>query len=118
MIRFVTVLALVGFAGSAAAFERVLDRSDFVSLVDGNELRLALLGIRLEVNADGSIAGQAQGWDVTGSWDWQNGYFCRQMDWSGTPIPYNCQLVEQREGEKVRFTVDQGDGRAATFTIR
>ena len=66
----------------------------------------------------GSIAGSALGWDITGHWAWKDGYFCREMDWSGTPITYNCQLVEASGAEKLRFTVDQGKGDSATFRLR
>jgi hypothetical protein len=100
-----------------ADFVPVTSRDAFVSLVGGRELRLGLFSIRLNVNPDGTILGSAMGWEVTGTWDWQDGYFCREMDWSGEPIPFNCQLVETREG-KVRFTVDKGEGDEATFNLR
>ena len=103
---------------AAQAFEVVTDRDRFVALLDGRELRLGLLGISLDVRPDGTILGRASGWDVSGSWTWRDGYFCREMDWSGTPIPYNCQLVEVRGDEKIRFTVDRGVGDRATFNLR
>ncbi|HMS95297.1 MAG TPA: hypothetical protein PKA03_08770 [Tabrizicola sp.] len=70
------------------------------------------------VRPGGVIEGSALGWTITGTWDWRDGYFCREMDWSGTEITYNCQLVEARNGEAVRFTVDQGAGESATFRLR
>jgi hypothetical protein len=100
-----------------ADFVPVTSREDFVALVDGRELRLGLFQIRLNVGGDGSITGSAMGWDVAGRWEWQDGYFCREMDWSGEPIPWNCQLVEVRD-QKIRFTVDKGAGDEATFNIR
>ncbi|NBD30159.1 MAG: dihydrodipicolinate reductase [Alphaproteobacteria bacterium] len=112
------VLALSLVAGSAAAFERIDERDRFVSLVEGKDLRLGLFGITLRVRPDGTIDGSAQGWDVTGNWDWRDGYFCREMDWSGTPIAFDCQLVEERGGQKVRFTVNRGEGMGATFNLR
>jgi hypothetical protein len=33
-------------------------------------------------------------------------------------IPYNCQLVEERGGEVMRFTVDRGTGDSASFRLR
>jgi hypothetical protein len=101
----------------AFAFEPVVDRATFESLIAGKELRLGMMGIYLNVMPDGSITGSAAGWDVTGTWDWVDGHFCREMDWSGTPVPYNCQLVEH-EGNQMRFTVDKGEGDSATFTLR
>lgn len=100
----------------AAAFEVVSDRDTFLSLVEGRELRIGLLGIALTVQADGTIGGTAQGRPVTGAWTWENGLFCRDMAWGEEPIPYNCQLVEI-EGAAIRFTVDAGAGQAAVFNL-
>ena len=117
--------ALVALAALAAAlpaaaegFSRISDRNDFVETVSGKELRMGLFGISLKVEEDGEIRGSALGWDVTGRWEWQDGYFCREMDWSGYPIPKNCQLVEARGGEEIRFTVDRGAGDSASFKLR
>ncbi len=101
----------------AEEFQAVRDRDTFLSLVSGRDLSLPLFRIRLEVRPDGRIEGSALGWDVTGSWAWRDGYFCREMDWSGQPIPYNCQLVEVRDDRELRFTVDRGQGDSARFKL-
>lgn len=117
--RFIAaaVIALTAAPVAADGFVPVTDRSAFLSMVDGRELHLGRFGVNLRVQPDGTIEGRAVGWELTGSWSWQNGYFCRDMDWSGTPIPYNCQLVEAA-GEQMRFTVDQGAGDSAVFRLR
>lgn len=109
---------LPAMAVSAQDFVPVRDKAAFLALVDGKELRLGILGISVAINADGTISGSASGWDLTGDWTWDNGYFCREMDWSGTPIDYNCQLVEAQGTDVIRFTVDQGAGQAAEFNLR
>lgn len=117
---FLTLTLATGLAlpASVQAFETVTDRETFIAILDGRGLRLGVFGISLDVRPDGSIIGRASGWDVVGTWAWQDGYFCREMDWSGTPIPYNCQLVEVRDNAKMRFTVDRGAGDEATFNLR
>lgn len=114
------LLLLIASALPAAAesFQRIDDRDEFLGTVAGKELRLGLFGIALQVQPDGQIKGRAMGWDITGQWDWKDGYFCREMDWSGYPIPMNCQLVEARGDEEIRFTVDRGAGDAASFNLR
>jgi hypothetical protein len=111
------MLSLVALPARADGYERIATREDFVAAVDGRDMRIGLLGITLNVRADGTITGDAMGWPVTGSWDWKDGFFCREMDWSGTPIPFNCQLVERR-GDDIRFTVDKGTGDSARFAMR
>lgn len=117
MKRLIAIAALMMTAGAAQAFERVSDLSTFNSLLAGKQLRLGIYGLTLNVTPNGQITGQAVGYGVTGSWDWQDGYFCRQMDWSGTEIPYNCQLVEVR-GSQIRFITDRGAGDNAVFNLR
>ena len=114
---YMSLLAFFAAAPAAAAFDRISDRSEFMQTVGGKDLRIALYGLTLNVLDNGQITGRAVGYDITGSWSWQDGYFCRDMDWSGYPIEYNCQLVEV-EGDRIRFTVDQGAGDDAVLRIR
>jgi hypothetical protein len=112
-------LALIlALPANAEGFVPIAQKTEFLSLVEGRELSHALWQIRLDVRPDGSIEGSALGWAVTGQWEWQDGYFCREMDWSGTLIPYNCQLVEVKDDKTVRFTVDKGEGDSAAFRLR
>lgn len=91
----------------ADGFQRVEDEGGFLSLVTDRELKR--LGIRLKVLQDGRIAGRAFGQKVTGEWDWQSGFFCRDLAVGGEPLEYNCQLV-QVKGRTMRFTTDRGAG--------
>src|SRR6056297_262724 len=102
-------------ATAAEPFDVVSSRESFVSLVQGRELRR--FGIRLTVSSDGDIIGRAFGSEVTGDWDWENGYFCRDLFWGGEDLGFNCQLV-QVNGETLRFTTDQGQGIYADLTLR
>lgn len=115
IFAFCTLLAAV--PTGAAAFERIENRTRFMEAVEGRDLKIPLYGLTLQVRSNGTIDGRAMGSDITGSWSWENGYFCRDMDWSGTPIEYNCQLVEL-DGDRIRFTVDQGAGENAVLRIR
>ena len=120
MFRAVVTLLLLAFPGAGLAndFQPVKEKATFLSLVQDRELRIGLYSLSLNVLPDGQIKGSAMGWGITGKWSWQDGYFCREMDWSGMEIPYNCQLVEASGAERLRFTVDKGAGDSATFRLR
>ncbi len=120
MLRSAALLFTLATAHPAAAegFQPVTEKDRFLTLIQDRELRIGLYNLSLNVLPDGRIDGSAMGWKITGQWAWKDGYFCREMDWSGTPISYNCQLVEADGAEKLRFTVDQGKGDSATFRLR
>ncbi len=111
-------ITLAALPAVASDFAPVREKTEFLSLVEGRDLRIGLYNLTLNLLPDGQIKGRALGWDITGTWAWKDGYFCREMDWSGMEIPYNCQLVEAREGEVMRFTVDRGKGDSASFKLR
>jgi len=112
---------LVAFLASPAfadSFAKVSDRTAFMDAMGDRNLRLGLFGVNLDVRDNGTVVGRALGYDVTGTWSWEGEYFCRELDWGGTTIPYNCQLVEVSSSNQIRFTVDQGAGDDATFNLR
>jgi hypothetical protein len=120
MNRLLSAAAVVVLSAfpAQAEFVPVSDKGEFLAMLEGRELRLGAFQIAIQITPDGQINGSALGWDMTGTWAWEDGYFCREIDWSGKAIPYNCQLVEVNDGEKMRFTVDRGAGDEATFNLR
>ena len=114
----IAVLTLLSGPIRADTFVPVRELPAFLRLVEGRDLRIGLYNLTLNLAPDGTITGSALGWCITGAWQWKEGYFCRNTDWSGYAIPENCQLVEVSGTEKLRFTVDQGTGDSATFKLR
>jgi len=106
---------LLADTAAAESFSVVSSRDTFVSLIEGRELRR--FGIRLTVSPDGLIEGRAFGSPVTGQWDWDGSFFCRDLFWGGENLGFNCQLV-QADGETLRFTTDQGQGIYADLNLR
>lgn len=100
---------------SSDAFERVSDRSTFVTIMEQGTLNR--FGITLNVEPDGRITGKAFGRNVTGAWDWRDGYFCRDLNWGNTSLEANCQEVKV-SGRMVRFTSDQGKGAFADLQLK
>lgn len=114
--RLIPLLALLLAASPALAdLARVTDRAAFVSAVQGREL--SRLGVSLQVAPNGSISGRALGRDVTGSWTWEGGMFCRTLDAGDRQFARNCQMVSV-DGTSIRFHADQGTGDIADFRIR
>lgn len=114
-----TALLLV-LAAPAAGFERITDADEFARLIEGRAL--IRFGIRLQVSTGdqpqrGQISGRGFGYPVTGAWHWEGGYFCRDLDWGGSDLGFNCQAV-LRNGTVLRFVSDQGGGDYADFRLQ
>ena len=97
---------------------RLMDGDAFFTMVEGRELALPFFRVSLKLDKSGGIDGTAMGWPLTGQWRWEDGLFCRSIDWSGTEIPANCQLVELVGNDRLRFTSDAGQGMSAVFVVR
>ncbi|MEM9438053.1 MAG: dihydrodipicolinate reductase [Pseudomonadota bacterium] len=117
LVKLTVFTLALAAASSVAAMDKVSSRDAFLEKLDGRELTIRLYGLSLEVTDDGRIGGRAVGRPVTGAWTWEDGYFCREMQWGQRPIPYNCQLV-QADGDVMRFTTDRGEGDYADFRLR
>ncbi|MCC1492208.1 dihydrodipicolinate reductase [Cognatishimia sp. F0-27] len=115
-LGMIVAAACLGLATAAQAdFAKVDDKSAFLSLVQGKTLKRPF--VTLQVTPDGGIAGRGARWDVTGNWQWQNGFFCRDLYWGGDDLGYNCQEV-RADGNRIRFTSDRGAGRSADFRLQ
>jgi hypothetical protein len=117
MVRFFLLAIFATLASPAMAedYARVTDRGAFVSLVGGKSL--TSLGVSLSVSPSGSISGRAFGSTVSGTWTWNDGYFCRTLKAGARVFPRNCQLVQQKTG-RIRFIADKGTGDTADLRIR
>ena len=110
LIIFLSMASLVSASGT-----NITNRSDFENLVSDKKLERFL--ISLSVFNDGKIKGSAAGRDVTGEWDWVDGFFCRTILWGARELKYNCQLVTF-DGKRLRFISDRGQGQSASFALR
>ena len=119
LLQALLVIAPMVFSGTAQAegYSRLTDRDAFVSLVAGRDLVLPFFGSASSLNPSDMIGGAAQGAPISGEWGWKDGYFCRTMRGGSMEIPANCQTVEVKDGARLRFTTDQGQGRSATFVL-
>ena len=110
------LIVFLFMAGQVSASETIItNRSDFENLVIEKKLKRFL--ISLSVASDGKIKGSAAGRNVTGDWDWIDGFFCRTLLWGKRELKYNCQQVTF-DGKRLRFISDRGKGQSASFALR
>lgn len=115
MLPVFAALTMASATPAAAELSKVQSAEEFRNLVAGKTLTRPL--VSLTVGLNGSISGRGAVWDVSGNWTWENGYFCRSLEWGGDDLGYNCQEVTAT-ASRIRFTSDQGTGDSADFTLR
>lgn len=112
-IAIAVAICLMPLMGQA--FERLASKEAFLGSVQGRVL--TRFGITLQVTPKGAIQGRALGRNVTGSWVWSDGFFCREMAWGSRVFERNCQQV-LRQGNTIRFIADRGAGDVADLTLK
>lgn len=116
-LRAILLSATLAFAPAVAQAElaKISSKIEFVQIVKGKTLSRPF--VKLQVSPEGDISGRGARWDINGSWSWQDGYFCRDLNWGGDDLGFNCQEVRM-VGNKIRFTSDRGAGDSADFRLR
>jgi hypothetical protein len=115
LISSLTAALLVAGPAMAEGFTRIVDREKFVEVIGNRDL--TRFAINVQVTETGDIVGRAFGQNVSGDWQWQDGYFCRSLYWGQTELGDNCQRVEL-SGQTVRFTSDRGTGQFADLKLK
>jgi len=115
MLSVLAALAIAAATPAAAEFSKVESVAEFKRLIIGKTLTRPL--VRLTVGTNGAIAGKGAAWSISGNWTWKGGYFCRNLEWGGDDLGYNCMEV-RTSGARLRFTADQGSGDSADFSLR
>ena len=109
-------LALISLAVPAMAQDlpRIDTKQAFLNTVAGKTLTRS--GISIQATPGGAITGRGLGFEVSGSWSWQDGYFCREMSVAIRSWDMNCQAVYS-DGTTVTFIADRGQGDRAQLRI-
>ena len=102
-------------AAVAQSNMRITQQDLFIELTEGKKLKRFMIELFVEKN--GSITGIGAGTEITGSWNWKDGYFCRRLSWGNRDLGTDCQLVELKR-KKLYFTSQQGQGATAGFSIK
>ena len=114
-VQILSAILALAAAPAFADFAKIANENQFVQVIGGKTLTRPL--IKLQVSPTGEISGMGARWEVTGNWSWRDGYFCRDLDWGGTDLGYNCQEVRVNN-DRIRFTSDRGEGQSAVFRLR
>ncbi|WP_157973486.1 hypothetical protein [Tropicimonas sp. IMCC34043] len=68
------------------------------------------------LHADGRMSGRIGGGDLTGTWYWSEGFFCRTAQRDGEDLGLDCEAIEVL-GDRIRYTSDKGTGDASIVRV-
>ena len=114
-MRIATLLLSLAFAAPTVAqaeFTRIETLEDFKAQVVGRVITFSV-GTTL-IHADGTTEGsvtQPKVVDYTGTWTWEDGFYCRNLVIDGDETGVTCMQVEV-DGQNLRLIRDRGEGRA------
>ena len=73
-------------------------------------------GMEFTIHSDGRITGTVDGLQLSGSWYWSEGYFCRFAELDGEDLGLDCEVIEQ-SGNQMRYTRQKGEGTSSIVDV-
>ncbi|MDU8928740.1 hypothetical protein RXV86_15215 [Alisedimentitalea sp. MJ-SS2] len=110
-------IALATPTAALAEFTRIETSEQFNDQVVGRVITFSV-GTTL-IHADGTTEGsltKPQEVDYTGTWTWEDGFYCRNLVIDGDETGVICMQVEV-DGNNLRLIRDKGEGRAYSATM-
>lgn len=99
------------------AFERVNDAATFSASVADRRLEFPdEPAVWFRLKSDGTMDGELRRGTVTGTWTFEDGFWCREFTAGGRASPPDCQVVEIAPNQ-ARFTRDRGNGEAGVYVF-
>ena len=109
------LLAACAPAGQGPDAGRIVTEDQFRDTVVGRSIRLDD-GIVFTVNADYTITGDVNGQAATGTWAFEDGFWCRRIV-LGDAFTEDCQLWVV-DGDRLVITREKGTGESFSYRVR
>jgi hypothetical protein len=94
---------------------RIVTEDAFRAAIVGKPIRLRE-GVVFTVNADNTITGDVNGQTATGTWTFEDGFWCRRIT-LGDIFTEDCQLWVV-EGDRLVITREKGTGESFSYRLR
>ena len=111
-------LALSAWSGPASAAgsgkKKIETEQEFRDVIVGK--RLSSKHGHVIVHDDGTMTGEFGSKNLTGTWNWDNRYFCRTAKLGSKKFSLDCQTVTV-SGDKVTFQRNKGTGKRNKYRL-
>ena len=113
---FATLVACAGTTGtdSGSAAVPITTEAEFRSAIVGKTI--GFNGNTLVINPDNTVSGPWDGQGITGTWYWEDQFWCRDISIGGNDLGVDCQTWTF-DGSTARVTRDRGNGNGFDYTV-
>lgn len=128
-MRVSTVLVDLGLLSACTdvGVQKENEEPNFVRVTDAATFKASFVDRRIQgpekpevwfrLNSDGSIDGDIGKGPAVGTWEFKDGYWCREFTSGVGKGTYDCQTIELA-GNLGRFTRNRGNGDAGVFALK
>lgn len=114
-LKRVMLLVGLGCAAAPASSEEIKSKQEFLKMVA--DKRLVQGETWVKILKDGTVEGKGpEAGTISGSWEWKEQYYCRDLVIDDVPLPHDCQEVVL-EGDTVSFRHRDGSGISVSWKI-
>lgn len=119
LLRLGTIAAFLLLAGCALAPRTpIATAAAFDATIVDRPLTGGARWTELTIRSDGTMTGvRADGAVLSGTWGFENGFFCREAIVDGTVLGSDCQTVAI-DGTSIVFRRDRGRGERVAYVFR
>ena len=114
------VLTVSGCATTApdnVVYERITSKEQYVELVTGRAGLSKGSNISTTTFADGTMKGGGGGKTFSGTWTWEEEYFCREGTIGSNVLKRDCQTVEI-SGDSLKIGRNKGKGESVVYILK
>ena len=94
---------------------RIVEEDEFRRTIVGRKIVLADNAF-VRINSDNTISGVIEGLEATGSWDFEDGFWCRTIT-VADEFTEDCQLWVV-EGDRLIISRNRGEGESYAWRVR
>ncbi len=114
-LRLMPSMVLFVFLATNVSAEVIENKEKFMNLIVSKKLVQGETWVT--IHKDGTVEGKGpRGGSISGSWEWSDRYYCRDIVIVDQEMPRDCQVVSV-EGNTVTFTHKDGAGVSVRWTI-
>lgn len=98
-------------------FERIASKEQYLELVAGRVAQMKGSNFSSTAFADGTMKGGGGDRKLSGTWTWEDGFFCREGTIGSDVLKRDCQIIEI-SGDTLKVKRNRGEGENVVLQLK